>query len=38
MQEHDGPEFPVAFLLHTFTETQRKWSTTDGRPIEFITQ
>ena len=22
-------EFPVAFLLHTFTETQRKWSTTE---------
>ena len=28
-QEHDGTEFPVAFLLHTFTETQRKWSTTE---------
>ena len=26
-QEHDGTEFLVAFLLHTFTETQRKWST-----------
>ena len=26
-QEHDGTEFPIAFLLHTFTETQRKWST-----------
>ena len=22
-------EFPVAFLSHTFTETQRKWSTTE---------
>ena len=22
--EHDGVEFRVAFLLHTFTETQRK--------------
>ena len=28
-QEHDGTEFLIAFLLHTFTETQRKWSTTE---------
>ena len=28
-QEHDGTEFPVAFLSHTFTETQCKWSTTE---------
>ena len=28
-QEHDGMDFPVAFLLHTFTETQRKWNTTE---------
>ena len=28
-QEHDGMEFAIAFLLHTFTETQRKWSTTE---------
>ena len=27
-QENDGTEFHVAFLSHTFTETQRKWSTT----------
>ena len=27
-QEHDGTEFPIAFLSHTFSETQRKWSTT----------
>ena len=26
-QEHDGAKFPIAFLSHTFTETQRKWST-----------
>ena len=23
-QEHNGTEFPIAFLSHTFTETQRK--------------
>ena len=28
-QEHDGMEFPIAFLSHTFLETQRKWSTTE---------
>ena len=28
-QEHDGTEFPVAFLSHTFSKTQRKWSTTE---------
>ena len=28
-QEHDGMKFPIAFLSHTFTETQRKWSTTE---------
>ena len=27
-QEHDGMEFPIAFLSHTLTETQWKWSTT----------
>ena len=26
-QECDGAKFPIAFLSHTFTETQRKWST-----------
>ena len=26
-QEHDGMGFPIAFLSHTFTENQRKWST-----------
>ena len=28
-QEHDGMEFPITFLLHTFMDTQRKWSTTE---------
>ena len=28
-QEHDGIEFPIAFLSHTFTDTQQKWSTTE---------
>ena len=28
-QNHNGMEFPVAFLSHTFSETQRKWSTTE---------
>ena len=28
-QEHDGMEFPITFLLHIFTETQRRWSTTE---------
>ena len=26
-QEHDGTEFPIVFLSHTFLETQQKWST-----------
>ena len=29
VQEHDDMEFPITFLSHTFTETQRKWSTTE---------
>ena len=28
-QEHDGMEFPIAFLSHTFMDIQRKWSTTE---------
>ena len=28
-QEHDVTEFPIAFLSHTFTDTQWKWSTTE---------
>ena len=26
-QIHNGTKFPVAFLSHTFTDTQRRWST-----------
>ena len=28
-QEHNGTEFPIGFLSHTFSETQRKWSMTE---------
>ena len=28
-QEYDGTEFSIAFLLHTFMDTQRKWTTTE---------
>ena len=28
-QEHNGTEFPTAFLSHTFLKTQRKRSTTE---------
>ena len=28
-QDHDGTEFSIAFLSHTFLETKRKWSTTE---------
>ena len=30
-QEHNGTEFPVPFLSHNFTETQKKWSTTEQK-------
>ena len=26
-QEHDGTEFSITFLSHTFLKTQRRWST-----------
>ena len=26
--KHDGMEYPIVFLSHTFTDTHRKWSTT----------
>ena len=28
-QEHDGTEFPTAFLSHTFTDCQWKWRATE---------
>ena len=34
LQEHNGMEFPIAFLSHTFTETQRKWNTTEQEAYE----
>ena len=30
-QEHNSMEFLIAFLSHTFMETQRKWSTTEQK-------
>ena len=32
--EHDGTELPIAFLSHTFLETQSKWSTTEEEAYE----
>ena len=29
LQEHNGTEFLVAFLSHTFMDSQRKWITTE---------
>ena len=29
LQEHDGQELLTAFLSHTFTDTQWKWSITE---------
>ena len=36
LQEHNGTEFPIAFLSHTFMKTQRKWSKLNKRHTEFI--
>ena len=30
-QEHDGTEVPIAFLSHTFTDMQHKWSTIEQK-------
>ena len=30
-QEHDGTDFPIAFLLHTCEGMQCKWSTTEHK-------
>ena len=32
-QEHDGTEFPIVFLSHTFMDSQWKWSTTEQEAI-----
>ena len=37
-QEHDGTKFPIAFLSHTFTDTQWKWSTTEQEATVYIMQ
>ena len=37
-QEHDKTEFPVAFLSHTFMDTQQKWSTTNKKLTVCIMQ
>ena len=37
-QEHDGTEFPIAFLSHTFIDTQWKWNTKNKRPTVYIMQ
>ena len=30
-QEQDQTKFPIALLSHTYTDTQRKWTTTDQK-------
>ena len=37
-QEHDETEFPVAFLSHTITEKQCKWSTTEQEAFGAYTE
>ena len=36
LQEHDGTEFPIAFLSHTFTETKGSGVQPKRRHMEFI--
>ena len=35
-QEHDGMEFPTAFLSHMFTETQKNGAQPNKKHMEFI--
>ena len=35
LQEHNGMEFPIAFLSHTFTETQRSGAQLNRKHMEF---
>ena len=37
MQEHDGTEFPFAFLSHTFLIPKESGVLLNKRPMEFIT-
>ena len=34
-QEHNGKDFPITYLSHTFLEAQRKWSTTEQEAYGF---
>ena len=37
-QEHDGMELPIAFLSHTFTDTQKNGVPQNKRPTVYIMQ
>ena len=35
-QEHNGTEFPIAFLLHTFWKHKENGAWLNRKPLEFI--